>query len=76
MEFETVLARSVVRIIEAADQSPALGGREVVVDGAEIGDQLASRREARAHRSTPDLTLDPAPDGDEMVGREPVALDR
>jgi predicted dehydrogenase len=45
MEFHTALARSVVRIVEAAERSLVLGGREVSLDHADIGDQLARRRE-------------------------------
>jgi predicted dehydrogenase len=44
MEFHTALARSVVRIVEAADLSLREGGREVSLDHADIGDQLAVRR--------------------------------
>jgi predicted dehydrogenase len=44
MEFHTALARSVVRIVEAADWSLRQGGREVSLDHAELGDQLVSRR--------------------------------
>jgi predicted dehydrogenase len=43
MEFHTALARSVVRIVEAADWSLRQGGREVSLDHADIGDQLAAR---------------------------------
>jgi predicted dehydrogenase len=46
MEFHTALARSVVRIVEAADRSLALGGREVSLDSTGVGEQLAARREA------------------------------
>ena len=45
MEFHTALARSVVRIVEAADRSLCEGGREVSLDTADINDQLAVRRE-------------------------------
>jgi predicted dehydrogenase len=45
MEFHTALARSVVRIVEAADLSLREGGREVSLQGADVGEQLASRRE-------------------------------
>jgi predicted dehydrogenase len=45
MEFHTALARSVVRIVEAADRSLLLGGREVSLDHADIGERLAVRRE-------------------------------
>jgi predicted dehydrogenase len=45
MEFHTALARSVVRVVEAADRSLALGGREVSLDQVPVGDQLAERRE-------------------------------
>jgi predicted dehydrogenase len=44
MEFHTALARSVVRIVEAADASLRSGGREMVLDSADIGDQLFARR--------------------------------
>ena len=44
MEFHTALARSVVRIVEAADLSLREGGREVSLDHADIGNQLAVRR--------------------------------
>ena len=42
MEFHTALARSVVRIVEAADRSLSLGGREISLEGAEITDQLTA----------------------------------
>jgi len=45
MEFHSALARSVVRVVEAADRSLLDGGREVAVDGQDIGDQLTGRRE-------------------------------
>ena len=45
MGFHTALARSVVRIVEAADRSLMDGGREVVLDHGDIGEQLAGRRE-------------------------------
>ena len=45
MGFHTALARSVVRIVEAADQSLLQGGREVTPDHGDIGEQLAARRE-------------------------------
>ena len=45
MEFHTALARSVVRIVEAADQSQRAGGREVLLDHADIDAQLAGRGE-------------------------------
>ena len=45
MEFHTALARSVVRIVEAADRSLQLGGREISLDHAGIGDRLAARRD-------------------------------
>lgn len=46
MDFHTALARSVVRIVEAADRSLMEGGREVKVTvDADIGGQLATRRE-------------------------------
>jgi predicted dehydrogenase len=44
MEYQTTLARSVVRIAEAADESLRLGGTEVAPAGAEITTQLAPRR--------------------------------
>ena len=45
MGFHTALARSVVRIVEAADRSLREGGREVVLEHADIGAQLVERRE-------------------------------
>ncbi len=45
MRFHTALARAVVRIVEAADLSLRNGGQEVPLDYAEIGAQLASRRQ-------------------------------
>jgi predicted dehydrogenase len=42
MDFHIALARSVVRIVEAADRSLQSGGREVKLDVADISDQLAS----------------------------------
>ena len=45
MGFHTSLARSVVRMVEAADRSLMAGGREVTLDPAGIADQLDTRRE-------------------------------
>lgn len=45
MGFHTALARSVVRIVEAADQSLLQGGREISPDPGDAGEQLSSRRE-------------------------------
>jgi predicted dehydrogenase len=45
MEFHTVLARSVVRIVEAADCSLRDRGREVVLDHGDIAPQLAAQRD-------------------------------
>ena len=45
MEFHTALARSVVRIVEAADHSLRNGGVQVCLDNSGISDQLAGRRE-------------------------------
>ena len=39
-EFNTALARSVVRMVEAADRSLALGGKAVEVDHSGVGDKL------------------------------------
>jgi predicted dehydrogenase len=44
MEFHTALARSVVRIVEAADRSLREGGREITLDHGDIGQQLPDRR--------------------------------
>ena len=44
MPFHTALARSVVRIVEAADLSQSQGGREVSLDCGEMNDQLSARR--------------------------------
>ncbi len=43
MEFHTALARSVVRIVEAADRSLLQGGREISLDHADIGHHLVAR---------------------------------
>jgi predicted dehydrogenase len=48
MEFHTAVARSVVRIVEAADRSLKAGGREVSLDHSDIGTHLAARRELAA----------------------------
>jgi predicted dehydrogenase len=45
MEFHSALARSVVRIVEAADYSLLNGGCEVALDDADVGKQLTTRRE-------------------------------
>jgi predicted dehydrogenase len=45
MEFHTTLARSVVRIVEAADRSLKEGGDEVTVDQAGLAPQVESRPE-------------------------------
>lgn len=45
MEFHTALARSVVRVVEAADRSLVDGGREVPVEAGDISDELTARRE-------------------------------
>lgn len=45
MGFHTALARSVVRIVEAADLSLCEGGREVKLDHEDVRDALWSRRE-------------------------------
>jgi predicted dehydrogenase len=42
--FHTALARSVVRMVEAADQSLAQGGREISLDHTDAPDQLLERR--------------------------------
>jgi predicted dehydrogenase len=48
MEFHTAIARSVVRIVEAADESLRQGGREVSLDHSDIGARLVARRELAA----------------------------
>lgn len=48
MQFHTAVARSVVRIVEAADQSLQAGGREVLLDPGDIGAHLNIRRELAA----------------------------
>jgi predicted dehydrogenase len=45
MPFHTALARGVVRVVEAADQSLRQGGREVSLDGSAIGRDLVAVRE-------------------------------
>jgi predicted dehydrogenase len=46
MGFHTALARSVVRMVEAADRSVALGGRQIELDYAEMDQTLPERRQA------------------------------
>jgi len=48
MEFQPTVARSLVRIVEAADRSIQAGGREVSLDHSDIGRQLTVRRELAA----------------------------
>jgi predicted dehydrogenase len=48
MEFHATVARSVVRIVEAADQSLQAGGREVSLDHTAIGRELTIDRELAA----------------------------
>ena len=48
MEFHTAIARSVVRIVEAADKSLRAGGCEVSLDHGDIGTHLTARRELAA----------------------------
>jgi predicted dehydrogenase len=43
MAFHTALARSVVRMIEAADRSLAMGGKQVDLDVSDVGDTLVAR---------------------------------
>jgi predicted dehydrogenase len=50
MLFHTAVARSVVRIVEAADQSLCLGGREVSLQHEDIDDQLAEISQAGDRR--------------------------
>jgi predicted dehydrogenase len=44
MEYQSTLARSVVRIVEAADESLRLGGAEISPVGNEVASWLAPRR--------------------------------
>ena len=44
MPFHTALARSVVRIVEAADLSQSQGGREISLDCGDMNDPLSARR--------------------------------
>ena len=44
LAFHTALARSVVRIVEAADESLQQGGRQVSLDHGDIADQLTTVR--------------------------------
>jgi predicted dehydrogenase len=48
MLFHTAVARSVVRIVEAADNSLRAGGREISLEHDDIGSQLVARRELAA----------------------------
>jgi hypothetical protein len=45
MEFHSALARSVVRMVEAAEQSLSLGGQEIKLDGTDVSEPLAGRQE-------------------------------
>jgi predicted dehydrogenase len=45
MEFHTALARSVVRMVEAADRSLKLGGSEVMLDDTGVVNHLVQHRE-------------------------------
>lgn len=46
LEYHTALARSVVRILEAADTSLASGGREIELDHGDVAQEFAARRYA------------------------------
>jgi predicted dehydrogenase len=48
MGFHTALARSVVRMVEAADRSVALGGQQIELDYAEMDPILPERRQQAA----------------------------
>ena len=48
LDFHTALARSVVRIVEAADLSLTEGGREILLEPAQVGDELGGERAALA----------------------------
>jgi predicted dehydrogenase len=48
MAFNAAIARSVVRIVEAADESLRYGGREVSLDHGDIAAQLTAPRELAA----------------------------
>jgi hypothetical protein len=50
MLFHTAVARSVVRIVEAADQSLCMGGREVSLQHEDIDGQLAEISQADDRR--------------------------
>jgi hypothetical protein len=43
MEFHTALARSVVRMVEAADRSIQLGGQEIALDQSDVGERLVAQ---------------------------------
>jgi predicted dehydrogenase len=61
MEFHTVLARSVVRMIEAAERSLALGGQAIDLDHSDLGDRLRdlSLTELDDAPPTPRLAVEP-----------------
>jgi predicted dehydrogenase len=44
LEFNTALARSVVRMVEAAERSMKLGGREVELQDSDVGASLVGQR--------------------------------
>src|SRR6185312_7498605 len=46
LEFHTAIARSVVRLVDAADQSLRLGGQEISLRQEDVNAQLASFRMA------------------------------
>ena len=48
MALNAAIARSVVRIVEAADESLRHGGREVSLDHSDIAAQLTAPRELAA----------------------------
>jgi hypothetical protein len=48
MDFHTALARSVVRIVEAADRSLTEGGREIELEPGPSDEQLATHSPALA----------------------------
>ncbi|HEX5192326.1 MAG TPA: Gfo/Idh/MocA family oxidoreductase [Solirubrobacteraceae bacterium] len=48
LDFHTALARSVVRIVEAADLSLTEGGREILLEAAQVDDRRQDERAALA----------------------------
>jgi hypothetical protein len=69
MEFHTVLARSVVRMIEAAERSLALGGQAIDLDHSDLGERLRDLSLSRLDDapSAPRAALEPREETELLV---------